>query len=225
MARACRACRRGRRRPSPCRGPGDSACSAPQPNAASSRRSSTPRPAAASSKTPAKPSPAAARAPSRRRAPSSRGALTRAVRRARRRSVAARGRAGLDSSACGYARRPRGRVARTARSSAPPSPRPGATTTAFQPTRPGNVVVADRDARRASRPAPTASARRASCAGRPGRSGSEIRPPGASAARTRPAVDRQRARRARPRARLRARTCAGGRPRSWKVGISAWSRM
>ncbi len=48
MARRSRACRPGTRRPSPCRGPGESACSAPQPNAVSSSRISTPLPAAAS---------------------------------------------------------------------------------------------------------------------------------------------------------------------------------
>ena len=118
-SRGSRACRRGRRRPSPCRGPGESACSAPQPNAASSSRTSTPSPAS-------RPGEAVARAARRRAAPhgaASRG-VERARRRARPRSVAARyvgagSRAGRRDSGAG---RPSGRSRARRSRTAVPSP-------------------------------------------------------------------------------------------------------
>ena len=86
--------------------PGDSACIAPQPNAAGSRRSRTPRPAAASSSTPAKPSPPERSAVAALRRPS--GASTVPAPGVTRR-VASRTSAGVSSSA-GIDRQPPRRI-------------------------------------------------------------------------------------------------------------------
>ena len=129
--------------------PGDSACSAPHPKAASSSSTSTPSPEAARSNSEAKPS-LPARVVGERRRPRRAGPPA-CRRRARPRSWPRAGRAGCSAGPPGSgAGRSSGRRSGAWVRTAVPSP--GSATIAFQPTRSGKVPSSQLHPAAASRP-------------------------------------------------------------------------
>ena len=147
VARACRACRRGRRRPSPCRGRARARAARPSRTPRASSRISTPPPAARRRRC-RRSRPAAPRRSRRAAALRASGRGHRAVRRGDASSVADADVGGASRQVLRVAAQPAGRVGGRARSSARRSRARAAATTAFQPTRPGERAVVHRDAPR-----------------------------------------------------------------------------